>query len=685
MACRERCQLSLEYQTSAELGWLLDGAKAPSTKQLHSLAEFICEASDVDAILPVLHHIESLSDSFVVMTAYRTFEDRVAQLVPFLSHETEGHTLKLLEFSQAVTGALLKRLRKCTGELENFPAETSPAHVGHLSAIQQISNFANSTLGLEQILDRTTQAVAEVLMLDDCSIYLFDEGSNSLVLRATTGLNSRAIGRTNFNISHGIIGWSVRHGKPVAVENAREDPRYIYSPEIRDDHLRSMLSVPIILYTVGKLIGVICFQTCTTRKFSREEIGFAETVCGQVAIAIENARLYEQTDETLRARISQLTTLQRVRASIASSLDLDQVLEVIARHAAELSSADKAAILKLDEKEQELYIVARYNLTDEYKALRIRVAEGAMAQSISERTAVSVEDVFNDPVVAQLQPQLQAEGIRSLFWVPLSSREKLLGGICVLSVERREFSEEQIQLTTMFAYDAALAIENARLYQEAQKALETQAVLMREMQHRVKNNLQTVASLLSLQMRRAESLEAAGLLGLSAARVESIAAVHELFSEKGIGAATVGDIANRIVDIVLQDLVPPSQTIEFAIEPAPIELGSKQATFFALVLNELVSNAVMHGLAGYPVGKIRVTASQNDGDIAVYVWNSGRGMPQEFALQTHAGLGLSIVEQLVTNELSGVFTIENESPGGATARITFPAMRDDFWTVWWKD
>ena len=172
---------------------------------------------------------------------------------------------------------------------------------------------------------------------------------------------------------------------------------------------------------------------------------------------------------------------------------------------------------------------------------------------------------------------------------------------------------------------------------------------------------------------------------MSAARVESIAAVHELFSEEDIGLATVGEIANRIMDIVLKDLAPPSQEIEFAIEPAPFELGSKQATLFALVLNELVSNAIMHGLAGRAAGSIRVTASHDDGTIAVDVWNSGRSMPEDFSMQTHAGLGLSIVEQLVTNELSGTFQIENGTKGGATARITFPAKRDDLWTVWWKD
>lgn len=677
--------MSTQFLTGSKLVWLLDRNATPSHTEIRECAEEICGGAGLNSTLSLGSIIKELPDAAAVTDALHAFEERVALLVHSLDDYSEQSTTKLLEFSQTVSSALLIRLHVCSQAQDESRANDLKARVGHLTAIQRVNSVVNSTLDLKQVLDLTVRTVSEVLKLDDCSIYLFDEEMNRLTLRATTGLDPSAVGHVHLSLGEGVTGWAAQHGEPVALEDAWEDPRYIHSPEHVAGPMRSLLSVPINLYTVNRLIGVLDIQTRLPRKFSNEEIGFAETVCGQVAIAIDSARLYEQTDEKLREKVNQLTALQRVWASIGSSLDLSQVLDIIARHAAELSSADKAAIFKMDEKTQELILIAGYNLSNEYEMAQFEVVAGAIGKSISDRTSVHVEDVLNDPMLALVHPQLQREGIRSLFWVPLIARDRVLGGISVLSVERREFSEEQIQIASMFAYDAVLAIENARLYQEAQKALESQAVLMREMQHRVKNNLQTVASLLSLQMRRAESSEAADLLGLSAARVESIAAVHELFSEEGIGAATVGEIANRIMDIVLKDLVPPSQKIELLIEPAPIELGSNQATIFALVLNELVSNAIMHGLVGHPAGSIRVTASHDDGTIAVDVWNSGNNVPEDFSLQAHAGLGLSIVEQLVTNELSGTFQIENDPRGGATARITFPAKRDDSWTVWWKD
>ncbi len=677
--------MALEYRTSDLVRWLLDGASVLPDEEIGTIARIVCEEPDPYETLHIVSSIDSLRDPAAVTNALQTLGGRILLLAPHLAHHSEQNTSKLLKFSQRVNSALLERLHECSQAQEESMADNLKARVGHLTAIQRVNNVVNSTLDLEQVLDLTVRAVTEVLKLDDCSIYLFDEGVNRLTLRATTGLNPSAVGHIHLNLGEGVTGWAAQHGELVALVDAWEDPRYIPLPGIMEEPLRSLLSVPINLYTVNRLIGVLDIQTRLPREFSKEEIGFAETVCGHVAIAIENARLYEQTDEKLRERVSQFTTLQRVSASIGSSLDLNQVLDMIARHAAELSSTDKAAIFKLDEKAHDLFVVAGYNLSDHYKTMRVKVGEGAIGRSVSDSTPVRVEDMLSDPYLAAAYPQLVAEGIRSMFCVPLIARDRVLGGIGVFAVELHEFSEEQIQLVSTFAYDAALAIENARLYQEAQRALETQAVLMREMQHRVKNNLQTVASLLSLQMRRAESPEAAGLLALSAARIQSIAAVHELFSEEDIGLATVGEIANRIMEIVLSDLVPPSLKIAFTITPAPIKLGSKQATLFALVLNELVSNAIMHGLADRSEGGIRITATQDNEIIAVDVWDSGKGMPVSFTLQTHAGLGLSIVEQLVSHELSGTFQIENAPNGGVTARVTFPAERDDFWTVWWKD
>ncbi len=676
--------MNAEPFTGDDPRWLLDDSRTPSAEALAEIAEVLSKSPNPGRSLPLGPFIAHLPDAPSVLKAWRTFDERVAQLSPYCSRRGTESVTQLLRYAQAAHGCLRRRLNETESAHDGATDAELRTRLGHLTAIQRVNRVTNSTLNVEQVLVQTVRAIRDVLQLDDCSIYLFDERLNRLTLRATTGLNPEAVGRVHLGLGEGVTGWAAQHGQPVALEDASNDPRFVHLPDVETEPLRSLLAVPIILFTANKLLGVLNLQTCQTRTYSQEEISFVETVCGQIAIAIDNARSYAQTDEQLRELVGQLTALQRAWASIASSLDLGQVLDRIARHAAELSRADKAAIFKVDAKTNDLFIISGHNLNQQFRTIRMKVGEGAVGRSVAQRTPIAVTDANDDPSLARVYPQMEAEGIRSVLCVPLVAREKVLGGISILTQERQEFSDEHIQFLSMFAHDAALAIENARLYEEAQRALETQAILMREMQHRVKNNLQTVASLLSLQKRRAESPEAASLLGLSAARVQSIAAVHELFSEADIGLATVGEISHRVLEIALKDLAPPDQRIDFAIESTPINLGSEQATVFALVLNELVSNAIVHGLAGLAAGTIRLTAREKDGVIEVAVWNDGRRVPTDFSLDTHAGLGLSIVRQLVTHELSGAFTIENDPDRGATARVSFPAKRGDFWTVWWK-
>ena len=121
-----------------------------------------------------------------------------------------------------------------------------------------------------------------------------------------------------------------------------------------------------VLFTITreKLVGVITIRTFRERDFSENEIKFLETVAGEIAIAIENAQLYEQTDSRLRQKVAELTTLQGVSAHIAATLNLSEVLSLIAHQAAHLVHADAAAIYVLTPEAGTLDLVAHYNLRD---------------------------------------------------------------------------------------------------------------------------------------------------------------------------------------------------------------------------------------------------------------------------------------------------------------------------------
>lgn len=200
--------------------------------------------------------------------------------------------------------------------------------------------------------------------------------------------------------------------------------------------------------------------------------------------------------------------------------------------------------------------------------------------------------------------------------------------------------------------------------------LDLRTRMMLEMHHRIKNNLQTVADLLSLEMTRSDGRSAAESLTDSVARIKSIAAAHEMLSLDQIGGADVTELARRVADTALKSQVRPDQTIEIRVEGPPIRLPSKSATAFALVINELVSNALEHGLALRSHGIVGIYLEDEGESAVVRVQDDGQGIGPDFDLARNSGLGLRIVRTLVEKDLHGSIKLTNEA--GTCAEFTFP-------------
>lgn len=569
------------------------------------------------------------------------------------------------------------------------PLETErrlTARVAELAALQKINSVINSSLDLSQVLSHTVDVVAEVMHADVVALFLYED-TGRLVLRATRGLNPEAVGTASLAIGEGITGWTAEHGKPVAVADSWQDPRFAYIPSLQEEPYHGWLSVPIILFratdSTNKLVGVMDIEMRAVKEFTFEEIAFAETVAGQIAIAIENARLYGLTDERLREKVQQLQALQRVTATLVSTLDMSEVLSTVARQAAVITGTDMAGIFELDEATQLLHIVAQHNLSPQYQRVEVKVGEGAVGLAVAEKKPIVIFDAQSDPRLhlSSAAKWVAEEGYRSMFSVPLISRNHVLGGISVYTRERKEFSRDQIALLFTFANDAAIAIENARLYEETRRGLEMKSTLLQEMHHRVKNNLQMMASLLRLQMRRTKSPEAAQTLAETHSQIESLGAAHDLLSMESFGRTTVGEIARRVADIAVADMLPRDKRIEIDASGANVVVGSQSATLLALVLNELLCNAILHGLEHRQEGHVTITAREIEPEgnsaagvaqVQIEVRDDGAGLPAGFSLDSTTSLGLSIIQRLVNEQLKGRFEIETAAGGGTLARVSLP-------------
>ncbi|HEX2915496.1 MAG TPA: GAF domain-containing protein [Chloroflexia bacterium] len=545
-----------------------------------------------------------------------------------------------------------------------------------LEALHKVNSAVNSSLDLDSVLNLTVQAVAEVMNVDVCAVYVFDkeqEQDEMMVLRAAKGLNQRAIGTVRVRVGEGVTGASAKEGKPISVYDIWADTRFRYVPTLNEDSSRSMLSVPVILFTREKLVGVINVQSRSYRSWTTEEIRFLEMVAGEIAMAIENARLYQQTDERLRQKVQELTTLQNVSNMVAATLDLSRVLHLIVEQASELVKADMSSIYELKEDSPYLTIVAAHGLSDDYvRNMRVKLGEGPVGRSAELNRPVNVWDAH-----FELHPGESYyfnSQYRSAMCVPLTGARGVLGVICLYTRDQRHFNDEQLQIIAAFADQAAIAIENARLYEEARRGLSIKSALLQEMHHRVRNNLQTVAALLSMQMRRAPNPEVQVPLSESVARIQSIAAIHDLLSREDIGVTTVQAVAKEITDIASVSLVPSYKRIRFKIDEGPVPVASKEATLLAILIMELVSNAIFHGFEDRNEGEIRISAFKDEGRVQIEVRDNGKGYPTEFNLETaKTGLGMQIVRTLVTKDLQGIFRVENIN-GWATATIIFNSV-----------
>ena len=216
-----------------------------------------------------------------------------------------------------------------------------------------------------------------------------------------------------------------------------------------------------------------------------------------------------------------------------------------------------------------------------------------------------------------------------------------------------------------------LFVADVTQLRKKEKELLVKSAVIQEIHHRVKNNLQTIASLLRLQARRSESPEVRAALRESVNRILSISLVHEFLSQQDEELINVAEVARNIYDLVIQSMLEPGFAIEKIFESEPVILPSERASSLALVVNELVQNAIEHGFVGRSSGIIGLRLSiASEREYRLEIYDNGVGLPDGFDRAKTKSLGIQIVRTLVETDLGGSF--ELVSSGGTHAIITIP-------------
>jgi two-component system, sensor histidine kinase PdtaS len=462
----------------------------------------------------------------------------------------------------------------------------------HLALLTKTIEVVNSSLDLQEVMEAIAHETAAALETDACFVYLYDERTDELVLRATHGTRVEDATRVpRMRRGEGITGVAAAEGQPVMIASkAHLDPRFKTFPNLREDDYESILAVPILARE--KLEGALNVRTREQRSFTAAEIELVVAIAAQVAQTIEHAKLYAQAQR----RVHELEALARISEAVSESLYLEESLEAIVQTTVESTHATGAAI------------------------------------------------VLEDGRIAWPEGRAGTHAVR----LPLRWRGRTIGE---LVVDRdTPFTDDDGQLLEAIANQAAVALEHGRM------AL--RGVLAQEIHHRVKNNLQTVASLLRLQAR-AENVDPRKALGDSVNRILAIAAVHEVLTEHREDDVMLDELIDRLRAMLVQGLAVGKDVTS---ELAPVPLAGQRATSLALVFSELFGNALEHGGS-----HISITLSGRDGDAVLAIADDGAGM--QAAVD---GTGLSIVRALVRDELGGELTLSGDE--GLRAEVRFPAQ-----------
>lgn len=580
----------------------------------------------------------------------RPFEDVMDELA--------GIYGSVAQVDSALIAAALEGYRATNAEpiRRRRSVEQLTSDVLRLIAMHQIRWAEAGAFDLDRMLNAVMQAVADAAGCDGCSLYLFDPFRETLMLRATVGLNPHAVGRVVIRADVGITGLAASTRKTQVAPVAKEHPAFLYDPQVGEDAFTSQLSVPIVLEDQDRLIGVLNLQTVERHDFTAEEIAFIEDSARDLAIAIQSARVHSQNDAQLAERIRELNRLQRVTRAMASTRNPKELVSLIASSAVDLIGGDSAMVFRV--KPDGLVIpVSRYPATSDEPLASI--AELDIATTVSQ-----------SPIARSIQPDPDKATI--LYCAPLVTANGVIGAIVVV-VERVVVpNDDHLSMLQAFADSATLALENTDLYDEARRGYQTTSALLQEMHHRVRNNLQIVASLLSMQARAGANAGWDQPLSEAVARVQSIASIHDLLSHQDVTSTTVAAVARTVIKDASITTVAPGQQVEFNVAGDDVEVSSRQAMILALLINECLTNSIYHGFNHEHSGTIDIHISRDGGWIEVAIEDDGVGLPASDKPKPRSGLGTRIARTLAESDLNGSFNLEPREPNGTRAVLRFP-------------
>jgi len=347
-------------------------------------------------------------------------------------------------------------------------------HVPVDPLLLEVADVMATSLDLDTTLRRVAEVVRKVIDYEIFAILLLNEKSQELRIRFQVGYPPEFAERARIKVGSGVTGQAAQLRQAVLIDDVTQDPRYIAAVP----NVRSELAVP--LTTKNRVIGVIDLEAREPGYFNEEHKRLLTLIASRMAAGIENAQLYTRT--TKQARI--LLLLNEIARELTSILNLDELLGRIAELLRRLIDFQMFSILLLDSSGEKLQhrFSLRFNENVHVKQ-EIPLGRGLVGQAAETRQAILVPDVSKDSRYIQSNPETRSE-----LAVPLVYKDKVIGVLDLEHTRRGFFTDDHRRTMMTLAAQVAIAIENARLYEEIarqERRLERDLALARELQMRL--------------------------------------------------------------------------------------------------------------------------------------------------------------------------------------------------------
>jgi sigma-B regulation protein RsbU (phosphoserine phosphatase) len=323
-----------------------------------------------------------------------------------------------------------------------------------LSTLFELGREVTSVLDLDELLAKIPQLIARITSFNAFSVYLLDERRKELRIAYAVGYPEEAVKTLRLRVGQGVVGAAVEQGRPILVNDVREDSRWVGTVATAV----SQLVVP--LRRKGRVIGALNLLSEQKGAFTLRDEALLRQFGAHVAVAIENARLFESE----RHHREMIETLAEIGREVSSILDLDALLTRIASLTKRIIDYRTFGILLLNDDTQELEMKLAVRYGEDAALTSVKLGVGLIGWAAQHKEAVLVSDVSSDPRYIHA-----VKDVRSELVIPLLVKDRVIGVFDLESPELDAFTKEHAELLTLLATQAAVAIENARLYEEIRR------------------------------------------------------------------------------------------------------------------------------------------------------------------------------------------------------------------------